>query len=87
MDSVRVPRYSSGMTTPKRKISVSLDSELVEELETADAALSQQVNEAVRETLVRRRRHRLLSQLLDDLEKRHGPVPPHLIARYVDLLG
>lgn len=75
------------MTKPKRKVSVSLDAELVDELEAADEALSQQVNEAVRETLVRRRRQRLLSQLLDDLDTMHGPVPPDLIAKYAELLG
>ena len=75
------------MTAPKRKISVSLDAELVDELETGDAALSQQVNEAVRETLVRRRRQRLLNELLDNLDAKHGPVPSDLIDRYLDLLA
>jgi hypothetical protein len=75
------------MTAPKRKISVSLDAELVDELEAADEALSQQVNEAVRETLARRRRQRLLNRLLDDLDRKHGPVSPDLIAKYVELLG
>lgn len=75
------------MTAPKRKISVSLDAELVEELEAGDSALSQQVNEAVRETLVRRRRQRLLCELLEELDRKHGKVSPNLIAKYVELLA
>jgi hypothetical protein len=74
------------MTAPKRKISVSLDADLVEELEAADAALSQQVNEPVRETLVRQRRQRLLGQLLDELDRKYGRAPADLIAKYVELL-
>lgn len=75
------------MTTPKRKICVSLDAELVEELKAADEALSQQVNEAVRDPLVRRWRQRILSELLADLDRKYGPVAPDLIARYTDLLA
>ena len=74
------------MPIPKRKISVSLDADLVDEMEAADAALSQQVNQAVRETLVRRRRQRLLSELLDNLDDEHGKVPHNLITKYVELL-
>lgn len=75
------------MTAAKRKISVSLDAELVDELEAADEALSQQVNEAVRETLLRRRRQRLLRQLLDELDRKHGRLPLELITKYSDLLA
>jgi metal-responsive CopG/Arc/MetJ family transcriptional regulator len=75
------------MTAPKRKISVSLDADLVDELEAADEALSSQVNEAVRDTLVRRRRQRLLMELADDLTTRHGKVPEQVVERYMDLLG
>lgn len=87
MDEEILLWYAFGMTAPKRKISVSLDAELVYELEAADEALSHQVNEAVRETLIRRRRQRMLTQLLDELAARHGPVPASLIDKYVDLLG
>ena len=48
--------------------------------------MSQQVNDAIRETLVRRRRRRLLNRLLEDLEKQHGPVPVKLIDKYSALL-
>lgn len=87
MDGLGILWYAPSMTAPKRKISVSLDAELVDELEAADEALSYQVNEAIRETLVRRRRQRLLSALLDDLDRKHGRVPAELIAKYAELLG
>lgn len=75
------------MTAAKRKISVSLDADIVAELETADEALSKQVNDAIRETLERRRRQRLLRELLAELDARHGPVAAELIAKYEALLG
>jgi len=45
------------MTATKRKVSVSLDEDLVTELEAGGEALSSQVNEAGRSELKRRRRH------------------------------
>lgn len=53
---------------PRRKVSVSLDEDLVEELE-------------------RRRHHRLLVALLDQLDAEHGPVDESLIEKYVGLLA
>ncbi|MCB9578996.1 MAG: type II toxin-antitoxin system CcdA family antitoxin [Polyangiaceae bacterium] len=70
------------MTAAKRKISVSLDAELVAELEASEVALSTQVNEAVRDALARRRRQRLLGELLADLDRRHGKVAEATIAKY-----
>jgi hypothetical protein len=75
------------MTPAKRKISVSLDEDLVEELEREDHGLSAQINVAVRAELERRRRHRLLVELLDQLDAKHGPVAESLIEKYVGLLG
>jgi hypothetical protein len=74
------------MTAAKRKIFVSIDADLVEELEAADVALSAQVNEAVRDAL-ERRRQRLLVELLADLDRRNGPIPEKLIAKYEALLS
>jgi antitoxin CcdA len=74
------------MTAAKRKISVSLDADLVAELEEGGEALSKQVNAAVRETLARRRRQRLLAELLSELDAEHGPVSRQLIAKYEALL-
>lgn len=80
-----IPWYSSGMTA-KRKVSVSLDEDLVAELEAADEALSGQVNEAIRAEVERRRRNRLLTDMLDSLDAEHGPVDEALVAKYTDLL-
>lgn len=74
------------MTTAKRKISVSLDEDLVEELEREDQGLSAQVNLALREELERRRRHRLLVELLDQLDAEHGSVDESLVEKYMGLL-
>src|ERR1700745_3645592 len=81
-----IPWYSSGMTMPKRKVSVSLDEDLVAELETADEALSTQVNEAIRVEVERRRRNRLLTELLDSLDAAYGVVDEALVAKYAELL-
>ena len=75
------------MTVAKRKVSVSLDADLVEELESSQEALSTQVNDAVREALARRRRQRLLGELIAELDRRHGPVREKLVAKYEALLS
>jgi post-segregation antitoxin (ccd killing protein) len=80
-----IPWYSSGMTA-KRKVSVSLDEDLVAELEAADEALSGQVNEAIRAEVERRRRNRLLTDMLDSLDAKYGPVDEALVAKYTALL-
>lgn len=74
------------MTTTKRKVSVSLDEDLVAELEAGGDTLSAQVNDALRHELERRRRHRLLGEMLDDLDAADGPVDEKLVAKYVELL-
>jgi hypothetical protein len=59
----------------KRKVSLSLDADLVDELEqSTDEGLSGQVNEAVRAEVERRRRHRALRALLDRLDVEEGPL-------------
>ena len=75
------------MPTTKRKVSVSLDEDLVEELESGGEGLSFQVNDAIRSELQRRRRHRLLGEMLDTFETTHGPVNEKLVQKYTDLLG
>jgi post-segregation antitoxin (ccd killing protein) len=74
------------MITAKRKVSVSLDEDLVEELEREDQGLSTQVNQVLRAELERRRRNRLLLELLDELDAAHGPVDESLVQKYVELL-
>lgn len=75
------------MTATKRKISVSLDENLIAELEAGGEALSGQINEAVRAELERRRRSRLLSEFLDALDTERGPVDERLISKYTRLLA
>ncbi len=75
------------MTATKRKVSVSLDEDLVAELEASGAALSSQVNEAVRIDLDRRRRQRCLDEMLDALAAVHGPPDEALVRQFTDLLG
>lgn len=72
--------------TTKRKVSVSLDEDLVAELEGADEALSGQVNEAIRAEVEQRRRNRLLTSMLDALDAEYGPVDEALVAKYTELL-
>ncbi len=74
------------MTTTKRKVSVSLDEELVSELEAGGEALSSQVNDAVRNELARRRRQRLLDEMLEEYERMEGPPDEALVSKYMDLL-
>ena len=75
------------MTPTKRKVSVSLDEDLVAELEAGDEALSTQVNDAIRAELSRRRRHRHLGEFLDSLDAAAGPPDEALVRKYMDLLG
>jgi antitoxin CcdA len=74
------------MPLTKRKVSVSLDEDLVEELEREEEGLSAQVNMAIRAELERRRRNRLLTELLAELDAKYGPVDDSLVEKYVGLL-
>ena len=74
------------MTLTKRKISVSLDEDLVAELEAAEESLSAQVNVALRADVEHRHRRRLLAELLDQLDAQHGAVDEALVEKYVRLL-
>jgi len=74
------------MTKTKRKVSVSLDAELLDELDAGDGALSNQVNDALRNELMRRRRQRMLAELLNELEVQNGKPNEALVADYMDLL-
>lgn len=78
--------YSSSMPLVKRKISISLDEDLVAELESRSQSLSAQVNAAIRADVERQRRRRLLGELLDELDAAHGPVDEALVEKYVRIL-
>ena len=81
------------MTQPgKRKVSVTLDADLVAALEADESAsLSAEVNSAVRAEFNRRKRQQALASLLDHLAEERGalntPEDEAEIARYMRLLG
>ena len=81
------------MSTPaKRKISVTVDADLVAALEAeSDTTLSAEVNSALRAEFTRRRRQQALADLLDHLADERGkldmPEDEAEIARYMRLLG
>ena len=81
------------MTSPaKRKVSVTLDADLVAALEAeGGSTLSAEVNSALRAEFTRRKRQRALADLLDHLADERGrldtPEDEAEIARYMRLLG
>ena len=81
-----VLKYDIRMTTTKRKISVSLDSDLVQELERGGETLSAQLNTALAIELERQKRQRLLSEMLDEFEASNGAPEEELVQKYIDLL-
>jgi len=79
-------------STAKRKVSVTLDADLVAALEADDSTtLSAEVNSALRAEFTRRLRQRALAGLLDHLAEERGaldtPEDEAEIARYMRLLG
>jgi post-segregation antitoxin (ccd killing protein) len=70
----------------KKKVSVTIDEDLIQHLEASDENLSSQVNEAIRQVIETRRRNQALGVWLDELDGRHGPVDETLIEHYMDLL-
>jgi hypothetical protein len=85
--------WDKGMTTPaKRKVSVTLDADLVAALEAeSGTTLSAEVNSALRAEFVRRRRQQALAGLLDRLADERGGLgtaeDEAEISRYMGLLG
>jgi antitoxin component of MazEF toxin-antitoxin module len=81
------------MTQPvKRKVSVTLDADLVAALEAeGGSTLSAEVNSALRAEFARRKRQQALAGLLDRLADERGrldtPEDEAEIARYMRLLG
>jgi post-segregation antitoxin (ccd killing protein) len=74
------------MRPAKRRVSISLDEDLVRELQRRDQGISTQINSALRAEVERRCRDRLLLELLDRLDGEHGPVDESLIEKYAGLL-
>ena len=81
------------MTHPaKRKVSVTLDADLVAALAAeGGSTLSAEVNSALRAEFARRKREQALADLLDHLADERGrldaPEDEAEIARYMRLLG
>ncbi len=71
----------------KRKISVTLDEDLVAALERGGDTLSAQVNRAVRSEVERRARHQILRGWLDEMAESEGPVDEALVASFTELLA
>ena len=86
------PEYDWSMTEviPKQKVSLSLDADVVEALETL-GPLSPQVNATLRAQLEQVRRAAALDALVAELVARHGPLDDDAdraaIERYVELLS
>jgi antitoxin CcdA len=79
-------------SSAKRKVSVTLDADLVAALEAeAGTTLSAEVNSALRAEFTKRKRQQALSDLLDHLADERGgldtPEDEAEIARYMRLLG
>jgi hypothetical protein len=72
----------------KRKVTVTIDDDLVTELERA-GNVSAQLNEAGWALVERRQRAERLSALLDEFDREDGPLPhdPAEDARLARLLG
>jgi hypothetical protein len=63
------------MTPAKRKVSITLDADLVEAIEADDSTtLSAEVNSALRKEVARRMRNKALGEFLDRLDAERGPL-------------
>ena len=86
-----LPKYDCGMTQQKRKVSLTLDADLVAELEKSDEPLSAQVNAVILAEVERRRHQRGLRALLDYFDETDGPLDTEEdereIQRFMRLLG
>lgn len=75
----------------KRKVSVTLDADLVAAIAAEGASLSARANAALRADYERRRRQEALGELLDRLAAERGsldtPADEAEIARFMRLLG
>ena len=79
-------------SSSKRKVSVTLDADLVAAVEAdGSTTLSAEVNSALRAEFTKRKRQQALADLLDHLADERGrldtPEDEAEIARYVRLLG
>jgi hypothetical protein len=78
--------------SPKRKVSVTLDADLIAAMEAdGGTTISAEVNSALRAEFTRRKQQQALADLLDRLADERGrldtPEDEAEIARYMRLLG
>jgi uncharacterized protein (DUF4415 family) len=89
----RRPWYDKGMTPQaKRKVSVTIDADLVAAIEADDSTtLSAEVNAALRAAVEKRMRNKALGEFLDRLDAERGPLntpeDEAEIRRYMIMLG
>jgi hypothetical protein len=74
---------------PKEKVTLTLDTDKVEELRSLVGArsLSAAVNAAIGESLERLRHLSAVDEWLADLERKHGPVPAETLEWAARLVG
>lgn len=65
----------------KRKITVTVDEELVQRLRSSDEAMSATVNQALKVYYEREARLAALASLLEAWEEALGPIPPDAMAK------
>lgn len=71
----------------KKKVSVTIDEDLIEYLEASDENLSGQINDAIRKVIEAKRRNEALKAWLDEMDELYGPVDEQLVQHYMDLLS
>lgn len=71
----------------KKKVSVTIDEDLIEYLEASDENLSGQINDAIRKVIEAKRRNEALKAWLDEMDETDGPVDEELVRYYMDLLS
>lgn len=64
----------------KRKITVTVDEELIDSVRGDERSLSAVVNAALGAEVARRERRAALTAMLDELDTRFGPVPDDVLA-------
>lgn len=75
------------MAVTKKKITVTIDQRLVDEMELHDEPISAQVNAAIESAIEGRRRRRNLLSFLDALDEEYGRSDPADLAEFRELFS
>ena len=83
----RVPRsvqqqYDLSMSEGKVRKTLTLDPDIVEVLGEDPTALSATINALLREEVDRRKRRASLKELVEEMERLHGPADPEDVERF-----